>query len=322
MEAKSGQSTFPDQKAPLYNPPLAEIETVLRKGLEKNFGLVSVSVAECPDLRETPWNLAAPGLCGNARLADVGGVPNLVPLVDLENIQYFDFDDVAKRCDLPGAFILGAGAGSSRFVGVNCELMPNLRTAKEDDPGRIRSFSAKVSEEDGSCILERYNSREFSLLANLFLSEGNPGKVLKVEASNRTGDQNFVTCMRLALAEHYGPTKPVALGGAFLIDKGKAKLHVMPAFSKVPLQTDKDVADWLRFYEMKSQLVCLSVFISHDPDLDLRLEHTHCFSDHGEGGHYHWDTTPEEVKYIGYFVPAQDVYRLGRPKSTHNVGRD
>lgn len=57
-------------------------------------------------------------------------------------------------------------------------------------------------------------------------------------------------------------------------------------------------------------------------DLDLRVEHTHCFSDHGEGGHYHYDTTPEEVEYLGYYTVAEHIYRVDRPKVTHQVGRD
>ena len=55
---------------------------------------------------------------------------------------------------------------------------------------------------------------------------------------------------------------------------------------------------------------------------DLRVEHTHCFSDHGEGGHYHYDTTPTEVEYHGYYTLAERCYRIDRPTNTHNVGRD
>lgn len=51
-------------------------------------------------------------------------------------------------------------------------------------------------------------------------------QVLKVSASKRTGDENFITCMRHALARCYGD-KPVGLGGVFVIEKGKAKIHVM-----------------------------------------------------------------------------------------------
>ena len=91
---------------------------------------------------------------------------------------------------------------------------------------------------------------------------------------------------------------------------------------------------------MSAPLTCLSVLVSHDPvgnpqclqllstdllflqGLDLRVEHTHCFSDHGEGGHYHYDTTPDEASYVGYYVPGEYIFRIGRPKVSHNVGRD
>ena len=46
---------------------------------------------------------------------------------------------------------------------------------------------------------------------------------------------------------------------------------------------------------------------------DLRDEHFHCFSMHGQGGHYHWNTTPDEVEYRGYFVLADNVYRIDQP---------
>ena len=35
---------------------------VLKDGLSKNFSNVEVEVVDCPDLREKPWMLAAPGM--------------------------------------------------------------------------------------------------------------------------------------------------------------------------------------------------------------------------------------------------------------------
>jgi len=55
---------------------------------------------------------------------------------------------------------------------------------------------------------------------------------------------------------------------------------------------------------------------------DLRVEHTHCFSQHGEGGHYHQDTSPDGVQYLGYLLPAELLFRIDRPQETHRVGRD
>ncbi len=37
------------------------INLVLKDGLSKNFSNVDIEVVDCPDLREKPWTLAAPG---------------------------------------------------------------------------------------------------------------------------------------------------------------------------------------------------------------------------------------------------------------------
>ncbi|XP_020628436.1 ester hydrolase C11orf54 homolog [Orbicella faveolata] len=232
---------LPIESRHLLLPPLEELVQVLKAGLAKNFSNVEVEVVDCPDLREKPWKLAAPGICGRTRIADVGGPPYLIPLPNLSKLYI-------KCC----------------------------------------------------CIVHQ---------------------VLKVCASKRTGDENFITCMRHTLAGHYG-NRPVGVGGVFVIEKGKAKIHIMPKFSETPLKTDTDVNNWLKFYNMSAPLVCVGVFESHDPGLDLRIEHFHCFSDHGEGGHYHYDVTPVDVQYTGFFSLAEKVYRIDRPQTTHNVGRD
>lgn len=66
---------------------------------------------------------------------------------------------------------------------------------------------------------------------------------------------------------------------------------------------------------MDAPLVCLSVFHSFDPGLSLRMEHTHCFSKHSQGGHYHDDVTPDVVEYEAYFNVAKAIYRIDRPES-------
>ena len=45
----------------------------------------------------------------------------------------------------------------------------------------------------------------------------------------------------------------------------------------------------------------------------MRMDHFHCFSDHGDGGRYHFDTTPEEVSYLAYFNVPDCVYRVDQP---------
>lgn len=60
-------------------------------------------------------------------------------------------------------------------------------------------------------------------------------------------------------------------------------------------------------------VVCWFVFWLYFKGLDLRVEHTHCFSDHGCGGHYHYDVTPQEVEYLAYYTLAEKLYRIDRP---------
>ena len=43
--------------------------------------------------------------------------------------------------DLPKSLVIGAGAGSSHFVGVNCELMPNMVAS---EGGVNKTFATKT----------------------------------------------------------------------------------------------------------------------------------------------------------------------------------
>jgi hypothetical protein len=92
----------------------------------------------------------------------------------------------------------------------------------------------------------------------------------------------------------------------------------MPDFPAQQMANDKDVQEWLKFFEMKAPIVCASVFHSYDPGYSLRMEHTHCYSEHGDSGHYHDDTTPDEVEYEGYFVPAETIYRIDQVSENEN----
>ncbi|CAH2222794.1 ester hydrolase C11orf54 homolog [Pelobates cultripes] len=308
----------------LHVPALEDISEVFKVGLQKNYAEVHVRIVDCPDLTQTPFCFPVKGICGKSRIADVGGVPYLVPTVRLDKI--YNVNTVAKKINLPGAYMLGAGAASHRTLGINAEMIFSVQAESTTSPSVNGSYIASVNPADGNCLLEKYKDNhtddEFGLLSNIYASEGKPGKVIEVIVKKRTGEDNFVSCMRNSLKTHYGD-KAVGIGGTFVIEEGKAKLHVMPReFSACPLITDDDVDQWLKFYEMKAPLICQSVFVSHDPGFDLRLEHTHCFSHHGEGGHYHTDTTPDTVQYHGYFHPAEFLYRIDKPAVTHVVGRD
>ncbi|XP_037360646.1 ester hydrolase C11orf54-like isoform X2 [Talpa occidentalis] len=207
---------------------------ILQKGLEENFADVQVSVVDCPDLTQEPFAFPAKGICGKTRIAEVGGVPYLLPLVNRSRV--YDLNRIAKDIKLPGAFILGAGAGPFHTLGFNSEFMPIVQTEGGHRPPVNGSYFAHINPADGGCLLEKYNEkhRDFgcALLANLFASEGQPGKVIEVRAKRRTGKLNFVSCMRQTLEKHYGD-KPVGLGGTFLVQKGRVKTHIMVSHAGV-----------------------------------------------------------------------------------------
>ena len=55
---------------------------------------------------------------------------------------------------LPEALVIGAGAGSSQFVGVNCELIPNLWVSKDAKQQVNRSYGVRtVPAVSGACVV-------------------------------------------------------------------------------------------------------------------------------------------------------------------------
>jgi len=181
------------------------------------------------------------------------------------------------------------------------------------DSGCICSKEAYVDKKTQNPVLVDYKSHELSSLANLMICEGKPNtEVLHISASIRTGSESsFVSCIRKALAAHYGTTHQVGLAGVFLIRHGSFKTHVMPSF---PTKDSPGDPSWLNFYTTTVPSTVLSVLVSTDlHNDDLRLEHSHFWShDKSTGGHYHNDTTPETVEYEGYYVPADTLWRIGK----------
>lgn len=309
--------TLPIERKPLHIPPLEEIAEVLNNGLKQHFQEVQVEVVDCPNLTQLPFTLANGGLNGNTHLMDVGGPPYLLPLVQLDKV--YNLCDIPELMKMKSAFIIGAGAGSHPYTKTNCECIININIENDVVDQQTRIVKLK----DGKPVQEQLPTTEtrFALLGNLFVCEGKPGKVLQVHVKKRIGAIDFIASIRTVLADHYG-SKILGLGGTFLLKEGKANQHVMPHFSKAPINSEEEVNQWLEFFEMSAPLIANGTLVTGDYDLDLRVQHFHSFSHHGEGGHYHIDTTPETVEYLGYFNTAQDIYRVDKPAHTHNVGRD
>eukprot|EP01126_Amoeba_proteus_P028269 TRINITY_DN2790_c0_g1_i2.p1 TRINITY_DN2790_c0_g1~~TRINITY_DN2790_c0_g1_i2.p1 ORF type:complete len:185 (-),score=25.57 TRINITY_DN2790_c0_g1_i2:149-703(-) len=179
------------------------------------------------------------------------------------------------------------------------------------------SKEAYVNRQTNQGTLREYKSNEFSSLGNIFISEGKPGKVLKIVASRRKAEDNFVTAIRKALEGFYNKDrKQVGLGGCVQISNGKIKSHIMPSF---PPKDSPGDGSWLRYFETPVPVTCLSVLVSADLyGDDLRLEHSHFWSNDGStGGHYHNDVTPDTILYEAFYAPAQTLWRIDRAFPPH-----
>jgi len=315
-------TTLEYEEKEIFTPDLQTLCSVLSNGLKKNFVDVSVEIVDCPDLSKAPFHLASSGLGGDPTIVEFGGPPFLLPLVDRSKV----YDLVPLLRNISGYqnkefFTCGAGAGPWPIFNQNCEGMMNLLVRSD---GSLKNETHVARTVPGGIELSKVPEGETrcALLGNLFLSEGKTGKVLKVTAKKRTGDDNFISSMRLTLASHFTEDKTVGLGGVFILKAGKAKQHVMDQFSETPLHTEDDLNKWLTFHEMPAPLIAVGTMITNEADLDLRLQHFHSFSKHGHGGHYHYDTTPETVEYEGYFNVGARIVRIDKPVVTHKVGRD
>mmetsp|Transcript_22512 Transcript_22512/g.43848 ORF Transcript_22512/g.43848 Transcript_22512/m.43848 type:complete len:144 (-) Transcript_22512:805-1236(-) len=124
---------------------------MLQTALKDNFETVETEVTECIDL--TKWGCAAPGIGGNCRIIDVGGVPNLLDPKH-HKTAIFQLPTVAEQVGLKGAYIFGACAASHLVVGVNAELMPTEHISKNCRCERVVFIGCVVSprEKEPLCI--------------------------------------------------------------------------------------------------------------------------------------------------------------------------
>src|SRR4051812_9135412 len=188
-------TSWPVEKHPLSPPPLAEIQSHLSTSLPTNFHHITVSITPCPDLRLPPYNLAAAGLSGNPRIADIGGPPYLHPLPNFTKKYNIPHITRLMEMDPNRGFVLGAGAGPFHHVGGNSELMPNF--AYEGEKVRNLTKMARIGE-DGGCVCEAVSngSEDFGLMANLFGCDGLPGDVLYIHARGRKGELDFISAIQ------------------------------------------------------------------------------------------------------------------------------
>jgi len=306
------------EKASFKEISLGKISEALQKGLSKNFKEVSVSVVDCPDLKN--WDCPAVGMSGNQKITDVGGEPYMH---DKKYIgAEFDFKEVAKLIGSEQSYAFGAGSGAMSCLDGHCgELVINENFITKES----RSIIAMVGK-DKRCISKNYAANKHGGLGNIFYTDGKKGKVIKIIIKGRSGKQGSLTqAMRAALLENLdlNGNEHIGLGGVFRILKGKIKSHVQPDYADIKheyydAKLMKCVKDFLQFYQpVGSELQCYSVLWTGDPtggSMNLRdsSEHTHfhSYKNKQDAGHYHGDVTPNEIEYECYFNSSEEIYRV------------
>ena len=306
------------EKAQFAKTSLEQISEALKKGLQKNYKLVEISIVDCPNLKQ--WDCPAEGLSGNQKIIDVGGEPYMhdKKLIGAE----FDYEEIAKKIGSEKSYALGAGSGAMSCLGGHCgELVINENLITNES----RSIIAQV-DENQKCKSSKYTARKHGGLGNIYYSDGKPGKVIKIMIKGRSGKQGSLPqAMRTALKENLSTENDnhFAVAGVFRILNGKIKSHVQPDYDTIkheyydPKQM-KCVKDFLKFYEpIGPHFQCYSILWTGDPTggkLNLREsgEHTHFHSYKGtqDAGHYHFDITPEEIEYECYFNIPEEVHRV------------
>ena len=296
---------------------LDEICKALQLGLSNNYKDVNVSVIDCPNLRN--WNCPAEGISGNQKIIDVGGEPYMHDPKFLGT--EFNYEEISKKIGSEKSYALGAGSGAMSCLDGHCgELVINENLITNES----KSIIARVSK-DKKCIIEKYTARKHGGLGNIYYTDGKKGKVIKLNIKRRKGKQGSLPqAIRTALIENLTTENiHLALAGVFRILSGKIRSHVQPDYEDIKHEyydpkLMKCVNDFLQFYEpVGPELQCYSVLWTGDPtggNLNLREsgEHTHfhSYNHDKDAGHYHFDVTPEEIEYEGYFNIASEVHRV------------
>ncbi|KAI0424035.1 DUF1907-domain-containing protein [Xylaria sp. FL1042] len=314
------------QKHALSPPGLDELAEKLKAPLASNYEFSTVSVIQCPDLREPPFHLATEGLSGDEKIAEVGGLSNLFPRPRFDICWSLPEIASAMEMSQQRGGLIGAGGGPTHVVGQNSELAPNVKWEGGFKNIDNQTWLAKTV--DGEAVIERSLSLDCAMTVNLFGSLGEPGPVLKITARKRIGpNRSFTECIRKALFAAYGDSQIISLGGTFLVRSGKTRYHIVRGRLKeedLPSQKYEQVEkDLVTYHDFDGPIVCLSILNSADPGgkLDLRMEHTHAFSPiegRHAGGHYHYDIddSDEEVEYEGYFNTAKMLYFIDKSSAT------
>ncbi|XP_011052492.1 PREDICTED: ester hydrolase C11orf54 homolog [Acromyrmex echinatior] len=309
-------------------PKQTELATVLQNELCSDFEEVTVEWVDCPDLTQEPFNLAAPGLCGDTILLDIGGISNLFPLLTEDKIfkSKIYFTNILQKLDriLNDNLIIGGGQiKQSNTLG---ELIMNASfSPAENEMTTVKNKSnfAYIEMPQKKFVLESLTDPNpyCNIYGNFFVSKGLREQVLKVHVKHRTG-RDFIFALQHAVKRFSKFSKIMGFGGTFIVKNGKTIYHNIKNNWRIPITMKNHMHYCIKYREVQtSPMVAFATFVSADRYKGTYFNRTHVHvKSNADGGYYH-ETEPDNsnTEYLGYFSPATKLYCINPAPVFHEM---
>ena len=147
---------------------------------------------------------------------------------------------------------------------------------------------------------------EFNILGNFFISEGKPGKVLKVHVKKRMGC-DFYRAIELAISQDfpYQVSQPqyIGLGGLFVAYNGNC--NNLPYFYNTSIRYTSMKRDWKKYHDVNKPLIAMGTIIN---EMCFRLSKNKKRIGQNIPSSFDIPDSHNTVEYLGYFYPAKELY--------------
>ncbi|KAG5313715.1 CK054 hydrolase, partial [Acromyrmex insinuator] len=313
-------------------PKQTELATVLQNELCSDFEEVTVEWVDCPDLTQEPFNLAAPGLCGDTiSILDIGGISNLFPLLTEDKIfkSKIYFTNILQKLDRILSDNLIIGGGQIKQSNTLGELIMNASFSPENEMTTVKNKSnfAYIEMPQKKFILESLTDPNpyCNIYGNFFVSKGLREQVLKVHVKHRTG-RDFIFALQHATNEFFDLT---GFGGTFIVKNGKTIYHNIKNNWRIPITMKNHMHYCIKYREVQtSPMVAFATFVSADrykvmplkKIILMSISFKIIFKSNADGGYYH-ETEPDNsnTEYLGYFSPATKLYCINPAPVFHEM---
>ncbi|XP_029661344.1 ester hydrolase C11orf54 homolog isoform X1 [Formica exsecta] len=318
---------FPIRQIQLMIPEPNILVNVLENGLKQHFMNVKVEWVNCLNLSQEPFNLAAPGICGQTTFIELGDFSYMQLKVE----KKYNIKDILRYLgrNYSNSFIFGNGVSRRPSNGTLGELVMNASFSPEIDGVmeiKNRSSIVFLNVIKHKCDLELLADFEptCNIQGSFFLCDGLIGPVLQVRVRKHRSTvfsfSGFIDSMRQVLQETFGSTgQSVVLGGEYIVRNALWNHEMIgnswelsPLDPSFICKVDMPSAIISTF---NSSTVGLLPFSPGSPIKLNGYQSTHFLYHHNasRGRHFFSEASQDGIEYLGYFSPAEKLYRLDEP---------